>query len=139
MRRLLGSALCAVLIVACGDGASPEDNRSTATANTETPTTEGKGPAAPTTGSRYGPELAAVVEKSITDLANRLEVEETSVAVVTAKEVTWPDGSLGCPEPGKVYTQALVDGSRVVLEHDGTRYSYHAGADDRPFRCDSQD
>jgi hypothetical protein len=27
--------------------------------------------------------------------------------VVSAKAVTWSDGSLGCPEPGKLYTQAF--------------------------------
>ncbi|WP_418605475.1 hypothetical protein [Georgenia sp. SUBG003] len=41
--------------------------------------------------------------------------------------MTWNDGSLGCPEPGTVYTQALVDGYHVVLEAGGERYDYRVG------------
>ena len=49
------------------------------------------------------------------------------VTVVDARAVTWPDGSLGCPEPGMMYTQVLVDGTLVVLEAGGSRYEYHGG------------
>jgi hypothetical protein len=40
--------------------------------------------------------------------------------VVQAEAVTWPDGALGCPEPGIVYTQALVPGYWVVVEAEET-------------------
>ena len=50
-----------------------------------------------------------------------------AITVVSTDEVTWRDGSIGCPEPGMNYTQALVPGVRVVLELDGVRYEYHAG------------
>ena len=33
------------------------------------------------------------------------------------------------------YTQALVEGVRVVLEVDGTRYQYHAGGARPLFLC----
>ena len=52
------------------------------------------------------------------------------------EEVTWKDGSLGCAERGSMYTQALVDGQRIVLEADGSRYEYHSGADGSPFLCE---
>ena len=48
--------------------------------------------------------------------------------VVSAEAVTWNDGSLGCPEAGISYTQALVDGFQVVLELDGERYDYRVGS-----------
>jgi hypothetical protein len=28
----------------------------------------------------------------------------------------WNDGSLGCPEPGMMYTQALVNGYWLIIE-----------------------
>jgi len=28
--------------------------------------------------------------------------------------VTWPDGALGCPQEGRMYTQALVEGARRI-------------------------
>ena len=67
-------------------------------------------------------ELAALA-----DLAAREGVDPATITVVSTDEVTWRDGSLGCPEPGMNYTQALVPGVRVVLELDGVRYEYHAG------------
>jgi len=45
---------------------------------------------------------------------------------VTVEPVTWSDGSLGCPVPGVMVTQALVPGWRLIVS-DGTReLAYHA-------------
>ncbi len=41
---------------------------------------------------------------------------------------TWNDGSLGCPQPGQLYTQALVDGFQVVLEVDDEQFDYRVGS-----------
>lgn len=61
------------------------------------------------------------------DLAARLQGDVTGAVVVVAEQVVWPDGSLGCPQPGAFYTQALVPGYKVVLELDGKRYDYRSG------------
>ena len=53
-------------------------------------------------------------------------VQVDEIRVVTAETVTWSDGSLGCPEEGQMYTQALVPGYRVVLEVAGDEIAYHA-------------
>lgn len=71
------------------------------------------------------------------DLASRLGVPVDDVEVVSVEEVTWPDGSLGCPRPGMSYTQALVDGLRIVLAVDGVTHHYHAGSGGQPFHCPS--
>lgn len=68
------------------------------------------------------------VQQAITAEAERLGVERSAVKVVLYQAVTWPDGSLGCPEPGKLYTQALVEGHRLVLSVAGNQASYHAGS-----------
>ncbi|HVK32022.1 MAG TPA: hypothetical protein VM845_05910 [Burkholderiaceae bacterium] len=40
--------------------------------------------------------------------------------------VTWPDGALGCPQPGRLYTQALIPGHRVQLSAPGRApLTYH--------------
>ena len=65
--------------------------------------------------------LAALVE----DAARGAGVDPSAVEVVTAEAVTWNDGSLGCPEPGMFYTQALVPGYRVVVEIDGEQLAFH--------------
>ena len=67
------------------------------------------------------------VTAAIADLAERQGVKSEEITVVSNDEVTWRDGSLGCPEPGKMYTMALTDGVRVVLEAAGETYEYHGG------------
>lgn len=67
-----------------------------------------------------------LVAQVIADAAAGAGVEESEVQLVSAEAVTWSDGSLGCPEPGMMYTQALVPGYRVVLSIDGEELSFHA-------------
>jgi hypothetical protein len=74
---------------------------------------------------------------AVRDLARRTGVDPADIAVVSAEEVTWRDGSLGCPEPGMMYPQVLTNGSRVVLEADGRRYEYHAGGRRSAFLCEN--
>ncbi len=74
---------------------------------------------------------------AIADLAVRLGVAEVEIELVDQQEVMWRDGSIGCPQPGFSYTQALVDGSRIVLSYDGVTYSYHQGRGRAPFWCEN--
>lgn len=85
--------------------------------------------------------VAQMAEQAKADLANRLQIDPAAIEIVAAEPVTWPDGSLGCPQPGQFYTQALVDGSRAILGIGGrTRiYVYHAGSDGQPFLCPSNE
>jgi hypothetical protein len=52
----------------------------------------------------------------------------SDIEVVQAEQVTWPDGSLGCPEPDQMYTQALVEGYQVVLDAGGEELDYRVGS-----------
>jgi hypothetical protein len=74
------------------------------------------------------PEL---LEPVVADAASRAGVDASAVAVITAQEMMWPDGSLGCAEPGGIYTQAVVPGYWVVVEAGGDAYDYRL--DDRGF------
>ena len=69
-----------------------------------------------------------------TDLGQRLTVAPDRIALSRLQEVTWRDGSLGCPQPGRMYTQMLVDGILMELRVAGTTYRYHSGDGD-PFYC----
>jgi len=81
------------------------------------------------------PHPSGPVAAAITDLATRLGVDESAVRLVSQEEVTWPDGSLGCPQPDMSYIQVLVNGSLIVLEVNGTSYEYHSGGGRGPFYC----
>lgn len=67
------------------------------------------------------------VAAAVADLATRQGVETSAVTVVESQDVTWSDGSLGCPQPGMSYIQALTDGHLAVLEVNGVRFEYHGG------------
>lgn len=100
--------------------------------------TELPSPTAPDGALPTGPvdpavEARADVQAAIAAEAERAEVEPEAVTVAGYADVTWTDGSLGCPQPGMMYTQALVPGHQLVLEVDGTLASYHA-AEGKPFR-----
>jgi hypothetical protein len=60
------------------------------------------------------------------DAAARLGLSPDALEVLSAESVTWSDGSLGCPAPGRVYTQALVPGYRVRLRGPAGELAYHA-------------
>ncbi len=53
---------------------------------------------------------------------------EAALTLVRAQAVTWSDGSLGCPEPGMSYTQALVEGYWIVLDAGDQTLDYRASA-----------
>jgi hypothetical protein len=121
IRALLpAAALLAVLVLgACAAEAAPSPPADPSpTASQADETAEPVTPVADI--SEAG--LAAVVARA----AEEAGVAIDEVRVVSAEEVTWPDGSLGCPEPGMGYTQALVAGFRVVLEIGGDELNFHA-------------
>ena len=135
MRFATGLAVLALTLAACGASPDPRAVGETTTSTTATPTTENETTTMPISEQAQLP----IVAPAKADLATRLGVEPDELEVISAEEITWPDGSLGCPEPGMSYTQALVDGSKVVLGHDDRVYVYHAGDDGQPFLCPSDD
>jgi hypothetical protein len=80
--------------------------------------------AAPITGEVPRAVLDAVRARLAADTG----LDAAAAEVKVAEEVEWSDGSLGCPEPGMLYTQALVPGYRVVLGLDGRDYDYRVVA-----------
>jgi hypothetical protein len=72
-------------------------------------------------------ELSAV-EAAKKDLSRRLNVRQESIELAgPIEEVTWPDSSLGCPEPGMMYSQVLTPGYRFKLQSGDKLYEYHTG------------
>ncbi len=81
--------------------------------------------------------LEGQIEQSRIDLAGRLGVNINEVKLISAKPVSWPDGGLGCSQPGAIIVQVLTPGFLIVLEHAGLRYEYHSGGSQVPLYCDS--
>ena len=123
---LTTTVLLAVLLGGCADGA----DRTTAPNDPPEDTMTSTSPSVP------GPD-SPQSRAAVADLAARLGVDADEVAVVAVEEVIWRDGSLGCAEQGRAYTQALVDGHRITLTVGEERYEYHDGGSRDPFLCET--
>ncbi len=78
-----------------------------------------------------------ILDAVLADAATRTGSAVDDIVVLTAKAVTWPDGALGCPQPGFMYTQALEPGYQVVLDATGTRLDYRTGSAGMPILCEN--
>ncbi|WP_292865412.1 hypothetical protein [Microbacterium sp.] len=113
-------------------GASTPDTSTPSTRPPFQTTTPGPvGSTAPTGTATDVP--AAKWDALVADLAGR-GVTETPT-LVSAEAVTFSDSSLGCASPGQSYTQALVEGLRVVVTAGGQTYDYRFGSGDAPKLC----
>jgi len=79
--------------------------------------------------------LAAVTDAVLSDAAQRTGRTRAELVVESAEAVTWADGSLGCPEPGAIYTMALVPGYRIRVRAGGEMLDYHAAESGRFLPC----
>jgi hypothetical protein len=128
----LAAASVMLVVGGCGqDGTTRAVSGPPTTAGPEEHVTEKPGTPQPGEPARG----RGVVAEAVRDLTRRLGVDPAEIIVVSAEEVTWRDGSLGCPRPGMLYPQVLTNGSRVVLEAQGRRYEYHAGGRRSAFLC----
>ncbi|MCP4250463.1 MAG: hypothetical protein GY778_25755 [bacterium] len=147
MALILGLA---VVAVACGAEAEPasEGGAGQATSQESTTTISPSSTSTPEDDYAFDPDeggddpvvgeappdlIAAILE----DLAATTGAAQSAYSVVRAESIVWNDGSLGCSEPGVVYTQATVDGYWVVVDHDGTAYDYRANDSGSFVRCKS--
>lgn len=126
----------AVLGVACaGDPAAPP--RAIA------PPTRIPDPVAPTALPAGQPvaitALSSDLRRAVADdAARRFGVLARDVVLSDAEQVTWGDSSLGCPEPGQMYAQALVPGFRVVANTTQGKLVYHTDEGRRVASCGSR-
>ena len=83
------------------------------------------------------PSLQSLIEKAMNDLAKKLSIPIALIDITDAREVTWPDSSLGCPQPGMVYADMLTTGYLVILNTKDHEYQYHAGNNAEIFFCEN--
>jgi hypothetical protein len=60
------------------------------------------------------------------NLASRLGVAESAIALVSTEARAWSDTSLGCLQPGRIYAQSFTAGDRLAFMVGTTQYAYHA-------------
>ena len=70
----------------------------------------------------------AILDPILKEAAALAKVDREQLVIVRAESVVWNDGSLGCPEPGMIYTQALLNGYWVVIDAAGQKYDFRVGS-----------
>ncbi|MBD3756751.1 MULTISPECIES: hypothetical protein [Microbacterium] len=135
------TALIALTLSACAAGPGGTGGGSSTSGTTGTPgasastrpplQTTTPGAIAPTgTPVEVPPDRWDAIVADLTDRGVTATPE-----LVSAEAVTFNDGSLGCASPGQSYTQAQVDGMRVVVTSDGKTYDYRFGNGPTPKLC----
>lgn len=137
----LAVVLTVVLLAtsACAFSSEGPEPSSTPTPPSSTPATPSEGasvPASPSPSTPGGTGAALpddirtrpTVVAAIDDTASREGVTPDQVVVAAWSPVTWTDGSLGCPQEGMSYTQALVEGELLILRVGAGLFQYHARA-----------
>ncbi len=130
MLRLILVLFIAVGLNGCGTTAFPTDTPTAAPVNSPVPLATPLLPLAtprpggPVTGN---PATDAIVAMARADMVKRFNFQEGAISVVKVEEREWPDSSLGCPQPGMMYSQVVTPGYLIVLSADGKQYEYHAG------------
>jgi hypothetical protein len=83
--------------------------------------------ATPDNGAPAAPAISATppIQAVMIDAVHQTGLSADHLKVASVEQVTWPDGSLGCPEPDLMYTQMLVPGYRIRIDADGKTLEYH--------------
>ena len=69
----------------------------------------------------------AFLDAVMTDASSQAGVPVGDLIVLRAEYVEWADGSLGCPEPGVFYTQAVTPGYWIEIGAGDRTLDYRLG------------
>lgn len=78
-----------------------------------------------------------LLDRIAADAAERGKVPVENVRIVAARRETWPDGAMGCPVPGEVYTQMQTTGYHVIASVGLKKFDYRAGENGYFRICES--
>lgn len=76
-----------------------------------------------------------LVERASRMLAAELGIGVETITTVLVEAVVWPDGGLGCAQPGAIVQPVETPGYRIVLAAGQAQYEYHTDLDRQVVRC----
>jgi hypothetical protein len=146
MKRSHASVVLAVLAIALcacaaqlGASSSPAADPTPSVDPSPSEAIPDLGTPSPSAAPVVGDIPAPIMDELLADAAERSGVDPEDIEVVKAENVTWNDGSLGCPEPGMSYTMALIDGYHVILDAAGDELDYRVAAGGRFKLCEARE
>ena len=72
-------------------------------------------------------EVGQQVSAALVHVTEELDIELASVTIVKVEHKLWPDASLGIPEPGVAYVQALTPGCIMQMQAGDRTFTVHTG------------
>jgi len=69
-----------------------------------------------------------MADRAREDLAGRLGLSESDIAVRSVEQTEFPDAALGAPVKDEMSAQVITDGWRIRLMANGKPYEYRANA-----------
>ncbi len=72
-------------------------------------------------------EVGQQVLAALVHVTEELDIELASVTIVKVEHKLWPDSSLGIPEPGVSYVQALTPGCIMQMQAGDRTLTVHTG------------
>ena len=137
MTLVLGTLLIAVAACTGSAGESPSsDLASERPVVTAVPSGSEPAPSSAAGGGSTWPVDQGALDQVLAKAAAKTGQDASTLTIVSAEAVTWPNGAMGCPKPGSMYTEALVEGYRVVVSTGDRDLDYRMSATGEPRLCD---
>lgn len=145
MRSVLLTAMIGALVIsACGNGSQQTSSTRASTTsfqNQETSNTTSFGGAGIPPGLEGRLDVVDIDPKKVLDdvlrdAEGRTGVELEKLRITDVEQSQWPDASLGCPQPGRVYAQVVSTGNRVVVNAGDQTIEYRVSTSGDFWPCD---
>ena len=81
------------------------------------------------------PEEQQAVAAALQDAATQLGVAASELSLQQIEAREWGDSSLGCPQPGNLYSQIVTPGFLIVINSRGKQLEYHSDTRGRVVLC----
>ena len=81
------------------------------------------------------PEASQAVDAALQDAAAHLNVSRDQLQVSQVGSQQWNDASLGCPQPGQLYSQIVTPGFLVMITSGSHQLEYHTDMRGRVTLC----
>src|SRR5438552_6419220 len=89
----------------------------------------------PVPGANVGPDEQQAVAAALRDAVTHLGVAASDLSVQQVEAREWGDSSLGCPQPGNLYSQIVTPGFLIVINSRGKQLEYHSDTRARVVLC----
>jgi hypothetical protein len=83
------------------------------------------------------PTLQKLITTATEDLAKRFSIASEQIQLKEVFEMTWPDSSLGCPNPSSMYIQVLTPGYLIRLQTPDRVFEYHTDKKESVIYCEN--